>query len=135
LEALILHEIPPPHQSSPKFDSVIMLNTYRGWDQAKLKEGEIDLPELADKYFTENARFTFLTMTKSQINHFRRIGFFVKILGYGEWDSLLVVINTEKQYKHLINNVQLEYKILRLKYKTYVVIDKLKAYVKSNTKK
>ncbi|MCR4623247.1 MAG: hypothetical protein K5780_01125 [Alphaproteobacteria bacterium] len=75
-----------------KFDAAIMFNSYRGWRSADLKDYEKDLPDLADDYFANQVRFTFLTATKNQIKQLKKIGFSVKFLGNGEDDSLMIVI-------------------------------------------
>lgn len=82
-----LFERDPPRP----FDVAIMLNSYRGWDNADLREHERDLPRRADDWLARNARFVILTATRRQVRHLRRIGFRVKDLGRGEDRSRLVV--------------------------------------------
>jgi hypothetical protein len=78
------------------FDVVMMLNTYRGWESADLREHEQHLPELADKWFEKNARYTILTATDQQITHLRRLNFSVQKIGRGEDDSTLIGLSRLK---------------------------------------
>jgi hypothetical protein len=94
---------PPPPPPEIRFDVVIMLNTYRGWEHAQLRENEKNLPELADKYFTQSARYTILTVTQKQIKHFYKLCFHVKILGCGERDSIMISITKENSFNQLNN--------------------------------
>lgn len=75
------------------FDVAIMLNTYRGWEYADLREDEQNLPDSANDWFMRNARFTLLTATSFQTNHLREVGFFVKGIGNGEDDSEMICIS------------------------------------------
>jgi hypothetical protein len=76
------------------FDIAVMLNTYRGWESADLREHERDLPELADAWFARNAKFTILTATDGQISRLRDLGFSVISIGKGEDDSKMICIST-----------------------------------------
>jgi hypothetical protein len=78
------------------FDLALMLNTYRGWESADLREHERDLPKLADEWFKRNAKFTILTATTSQIESLRQLGFKVKIIGRGEDNSRMICISLLK---------------------------------------
>jgi hypothetical protein len=91
--ALIQHLFRAP--ITPPFDLVLMLNTYRGWESADLKPEDRDLPLLADAWLRDSARFAILTVTKSQITHFRSIGFQVRRIGPGEDASTMVCISRE----------------------------------------
>jgi hypothetical protein len=78
------------------FDLAIMLNTYRGWESADLREHERNLPELADAWFERNARYTILTATDPQIGHLEQIGFKVVRLGKGEDNSTMVCLSKSR---------------------------------------
>ncbi len=78
------------------FDVVMMLNTYRGWESADLREHERHLPELADKWFEKNARYIILTATDEQIIHLRRLNFSIQKIGKGEDDSILIGLSRLK---------------------------------------
>lgn len=75
------------------FDVAIMLNTYRGWKYANLREHEEKLPDSVNDWFMRNARFVVLTATRIQLDHLRELGFFVNQLGKGEDDSEMVCIS------------------------------------------
>jgi hypothetical protein len=81
--------------SPEPWDVVVMLNTYRGWQSADLREHERDLPQLADAWFIQNARYLVLTLTREQISHFRVKGFQVVLLGKGEDDSLAALLTLD----------------------------------------
>jgi len=83
------------HPDTP-FDLTLMLNTYRGWESADLREHERYLPELANAWFNRNARYTILTVTDPQIVSLRRLGFTVKKIGKGEDNSKMVCLSTLK---------------------------------------
>ena len=74
-------------QVEPPFDFAMMLNTYRGWESADLREHERDLPSLANAWFEANARYTMLTVTEAQLGSLRALGFNTFNLGRGEDDS------------------------------------------------
>jgi hypothetical protein len=75
------------------FDLAIMLNTYRGWRSADLRQHEQNLPELANYWFGKNARFTILTATDVQVDHLHNLGFLTSELGKGEHDSKMICIS------------------------------------------
>ena len=77
------------HAERP-FDVVLMLNTYRGWESADLREHERDLPQQADAWFERNARYVILTATRSQIDRLRNLGFAVQDMGRGEGRSRMI---------------------------------------------
>ena len=87
-----------------KFDIVIMLNSYRGWNSAKFNEKDKDIPELADKWFEENARFIIVTATEEQIKKLRTI-FNVKILGRGESNSIMILLSKEKIFTNFFDKL------------------------------
>jgi hypothetical protein len=107
----IQHLFEPQETYKIKFDVVIMFNTYRGWEHAQLRDDEKNLPGLADEYFVKNAQYTILTATRTQIEHFNQLGFFVKILGYGEYNSIMIIISKKRQFVHFNKYVILKYKI------------------------
>ena len=76
------------------FDLVVMLNTYRGWKYAALRQHEQNVPELANRWFGKNARFTVLTATDAQVDHLLNLGFLTAQLGKGEDDSKMICIST-----------------------------------------
>ena len=78
------------HKKSP-FDLVLMLNTYRGWQHADLREHERFLPQMADTWFERNARYVVLTASPPQIPKLRERGFRIKKLGKGEDKSVMLV--------------------------------------------
>lgn len=80
-----------------KFDIGIMFNSYRGWHNANLKDQDKDLPILADQFFLNNIRFTFLTAPYNKVKDFYKSkDIDIKILGKGEDDSIMFVISKEK---------------------------------------
>jgi hypothetical protein len=76
-----------------RFDVTLMLNTYRGWQSADLREAEKDLPQQADGWFATNARYTIVTATPDQIKRLRREGWWVEELGKGEDDSTMICMS------------------------------------------
>lgn len=76
-------------------DFAVMLNTYRGWDSADLRDDEADLPSLADGWFDASARFTLLTMRADQIEDWRTRGYRHLDLGRGEDESRMVILTRE----------------------------------------
>jgi SAM-dependent methyltransferase len=86
-----LFAVPPPRQ----FDLALMLNTYRGWENADLPEDDRDLPRIADEWLGANARLIVLTATADQLPPWRERGFAVTDFGPGEDDSRLVLVSRE----------------------------------------
>jgi hypothetical protein len=78
-----------------RFDATVMLNTYRGWESADLRESEQDLPEQADTWFARNSRFVIVTATRDQIARLGREGWFVEELGKGEDESTMICMSRE----------------------------------------
>jgi hypothetical protein len=78
-----------PHEP---FDAVLMLNTYRGWESADLREDEQDLPARMDAWLAGAARHLLLTARAEQLDAWRRRGYDVDDLGPGEEDSRLVLM-------------------------------------------
>jgi hypothetical protein len=74
------------------FDLALMLNTYRGWDSAELRENERNLPDLVDRWFEKNALYTILTATATQMKYLRD-NFEISNLGKGEDDSTMICIS------------------------------------------
>jgi len=77
------------------FDIVLMLNTYRGWESAGLREHEKELPLLADEWFKENSRYTIVTATDDQIRKLASLGFNIEFMGKGEDNSKMVCFSFE----------------------------------------
>jgi hypothetical protein len=77
-------------------DVAVMLNTYRGWANADLREEEQDLPVLSDAWFDEAARFVLLTMRSDQVPAWRERGYAAVDLGRGEDDSRMVLLSRER---------------------------------------
>lgn len=75
-----------------RFEFVLMLNTYRGWEYANLREEEKMLPQWADEFFFKYANYSFITASAHQIISLMKKGFDVKILGRGEGTAILVVL-------------------------------------------
>jgi hypothetical protein len=78
------------------FDLGLMLNTYRGWQSADLREHERDLPKLADDWLGRNVRYSILTATKDQVDRLKDARFIVNDLGTGEDDSRMICISRER---------------------------------------
>ena len=78
-----------------QFDLALMLNTYRGWENADLPEEDRDLPRAADAWLEANARLIVLTATADQLPPWRERGFAVTDFGPGEDDSRLVLVSRE----------------------------------------
>jgi hypothetical protein len=77
------------------FDLTMMLNTYRGWESADLRDSERDLPQLADAWFAEHSRYTIVTATEAQIKRLRRQGWRVEELGKGEDVSTMICLSRD----------------------------------------
>ncbi len=92
-----------------KFDVAIMLNSYRGWNSAQLKERDKDLPQLADEWFINNSRYTIVTATREQILGLLNKKLNVAIIGKGESDSLMIMFSKTENCK---NNIV--YRLLNL---------------------
>lgn len=73
------------------FDVCMMLNTYRGWESADLRDDEQWLPDTADEWLRQHARYTILTVSKSQVERLKSKGFWVSETGRGEDNSLMVL--------------------------------------------
>lgn len=73
-----------------RFDVVSMLNTYRGWKSADLREADQWLPWGADEWFRQHARYVIVTTHDKQ----KQIGagFWVHEIGPGEDDSRMVIM-------------------------------------------
>jgi hypothetical protein len=82
------------------FDLALMLNTYRGWDSAELRDNERNLPDLADAWFEKNTRYVILTATSSQTARLLAMNFKIKQLGKGEDDSEMICLS-----KNLLPNM------------------------------
>jgi hypothetical protein len=96
IQHLFQHDVDEP------FDVVLMLNTYRGWESADLREDERNLPDLADAWFEKNTRYTILTATLSQIARLRKSGFAVQKMGKGEDNSIMVSLSKHKLPKSFL---------------------------------
>ncbi len=97
LQHLFVRSPPDGH----RFDMALMLNTYRGWESADLRESERDLPEQADAWFARNSRFVVVTATRAQITRLRREGWFVAELGKGEDESIMICASREYRRSRL----------------------------------
>jgi hypothetical protein len=86
-----LFAAPPP----APIDVAVMLNTYRGWENADLRKHEEHLPHLADSWFDEAARFVLLTMRGDQVPMWRARGYAALDLGRGEDDSRLTLLTRQ----------------------------------------
>jgi hypothetical protein len=87
-----LFATPTPEQ----FDVVMMLNTYRGWENADLSQADRELPRMADDWMIANARVIVLTATVDQLPQWADRGFAVTDFGPGEENSRLVVITRRR---------------------------------------
>jgi len=83
------------------FDIIIMLNTYRGWQSAKLREEEKDLPLMADHWFEKNGRILILTATDCQIKRFKKRGYHIVDMGKGEDASRFICLSKEQGFSRL----------------------------------
>jgi hypothetical protein len=72
------------------FDVALMLNTYRDWSAAELRESERQLPARAEAWFAQNARYAIVTATRAQVRQMRSNGYAVRRIGPGEDDSAMV---------------------------------------------
>ena len=79
-----------------KLDVAVMLNTYRGWANADLRQHERDLPQRADAWFDEVPRYVVMTMRSDQIPAWRERGYTEIDLGRGEDDSRMVLLTRER---------------------------------------
>lgn len=72
------------------FDVVSMLNTYRGWQSADLRESEKWIPAAMDAWLKWHARYIIVTTheRRDQID----AGFWVKRIGQGEDSSTMVIM-------------------------------------------
>jgi hypothetical protein len=86
LQHLFAHALP----EGRRFDVTVMLNTYRGWESADLREEEQDLPRRADEWLAGSSRFVIVTATTGQIVRLRREGWRVEDLGKGEDESTMI---------------------------------------------
>ncbi len=77
------------------FDVAIMLNTYRGWPAASLRDHEQDLPVLAHRWLLRNARYAVVTARESQIHELVASGKKVIRLGPGEESSTMIGISEQ----------------------------------------
>ena len=77
---------------SQKIDVLLMLNTYRGWDSADLREDEKDVPLKFDDWVIKNVKYTIVTATVEQIVRLKEQGKNIKIIGAGEDNSHMILI-------------------------------------------
>ena len=71
-----------------KFDIVMMLNTYRGWEYSRLKnQGSFE--EKMNLWFKDHANNLILTAHPEQIKKLNDLGFNSTMLGKGEQDSFM----------------------------------------------
>jgi hypothetical protein len=75
------------------FDMVLMLNTYRDWKAADLREHERELPDLAHRWFEANAKYIVLTVAHDGFATLKKLGFALVKIGKGEDRSTLVCIS------------------------------------------
>jgi hypothetical protein len=75
-----------------KVDIIIMLNTFRSWHTARLREHEKNLPEISQKWLVDNSKHLILTVNDEQLKFFRSIGE-VTILGKGEEKSHFIYVS------------------------------------------
>lgn len=85
-------------QKDPRepFDLVMMLNTYRGWESADLREHEQNLRQQVDAWLWKNARYVVLTVTRTQMTDLKRSRMDVISLGRGEDNSILACFSRQK---------------------------------------
>jgi hypothetical protein len=68
-----------------------MLNTYRGWGAAQLRNGERWLEDAADVWMKHHTRFSILTISNEQEKTLKEKGFWVTHIGKGEDNSKMVL--------------------------------------------
>jgi hypothetical protein len=68
-----------------------MLNTYRGWGAAQLRNGERWLEDAADVWMKHHTRFSILTISNGQEKTLKEKGFWVTHIGKGEDNSKMVL--------------------------------------------
>jgi hypothetical protein len=73
------------------FDVVVMLNTYRGWESADLRDDEAWIPETVDEWLRKHARYMVLTVSDGQAKKLMQKGFWVTDIGTGENGARLVL--------------------------------------------
>lgn len=78
---------------SEKTDIVMMLNTFRGWHSAQLRNNEQNIPMQTLEWFERNARFIVVTATVGQIEFLKQRGLQTEILGAGEDESYMICIS------------------------------------------
>jgi SAM-dependent methyltransferase len=77
-------------------DVILMLNTYRGWENADLSAADRDLPERADRWLRRHGRVVVLTATDRQLEDWRAAGWRIGDLGRGEEASRLVCLSRRR---------------------------------------
>lgn len=92
-KAYLQHLFPRLPAGDRKFDVTLMLNTYRGWESADLREEEQDLPQQADEWFATGSRYVIVTATNAQIHRLRQEGWSVEVLGKGEDESTMICMS------------------------------------------
>jgi hypothetical protein len=88
-----------------RFDVVLMLNTYRDWKAADLRGHEIDLPELANRWFERNGVYVVLTAEREGHDQLKRLGFSVRTLGKGEDRSSLICASRRELSRVFLSDV------------------------------
>ena len=91
-----------------KFDIVMMLNTYRGWDTSSVEDGTQDL---VDEWLGKYSKNTILTVIpyrklhadgvrtkiENQVLQLKDKGFNIQKIGKGENDSIMVIVDTKSK--------------------------------------
>ena len=91
--------------SEQPFDIVLMLNTYRDWKAADLRGHEIDLPDLANRWFERNGSYVILTTERQGYEQLKRLGFSIRTLGKGEDRSNLVCASKRRLPRTVFSEV------------------------------
>ena len=78
--------------SGCKLDIVMMLNTFRGWQSAKLRAHEKDLPNQTLTWLETNAEFFIVTATDDQIEMLEKSDLKIIRIGKGEDDSHMICL-------------------------------------------
>lgn len=73
------------------FDISMMLNTYRGWNAAGLRESEADLPDKADYWLRVSSRFSILTVNDWNMSRLSK-DYVVHRLGQGEQVTNMIMV-------------------------------------------
>lgn len=78
-----------------KMDVGIMLNTFRSWHTARLKDRDKDIPIVSKEWLLRNFKYLILTINNEQLIDIRANNYNVEVIGIGEEKSYFVCIETK----------------------------------------